>query len=91
MLFWFFRRVSSPDPPQPYQGFEKHLGNAGGPSGLRSGLRSALRLTPPSATALGPGSVPSGFFKSPLGLVGFGQRSPRKNQNSLYLFPYDKC
>ena len=34
MLFGFFLRVSSPDPPQPYRGFEKPLGHAGGPSGF---------------------------------------------------------
>ena len=34
MLFGFFLRVSSADPPQPYRGFEKPLGHAGGPSGF---------------------------------------------------------
>ena len=34
MLFGFFLRVSSPDPPQPYRGFENPLGHGSGPSGI---------------------------------------------------------
>ena len=34
VFFGFFLRLSSPDPPKPYRGFEKPLGHACGPSGF---------------------------------------------------------
>ena len=57
---------------------------ARGPS-LRPPFVASL-LSPASALALGPASVPSGFLKSPLGFGGSGRRSPWKNQNNLYKF-----
>ena len=70
MLFGFFLRVSSPDPPQPRRGFKKN------PSGTPWALGPALE----------PIGVLLWFLKSPLGFGGCGEDTRRKNPNNMHIF-----
>ena len=79
MLFGFFQRVSSQDPPQPHRGFEKKtLGHASGPRAHRRALGVFLK----SPQGFG-GSGRRSPRKNPNNLYIFLDWNPNPNRSTL--------